>query len=284
MSLFGRKRADLRDQFHMIYQNIVHPVILQLYTSDDLICFSLPQGGTPREATLDQVAQYKADIKEARMKTGRRSVMFIHQTLPDPPSVASDSSGSNLSAKKRGRPKKMKLTDHPHQTIVTTPAALSSSVIKDATSHANNNNSGVEEVCISPTPLQIDLSPSVINNNEQTETETADSEPAVEDTTNTKTVSNSVLNNGQPPFSSLTSPTTVRKPRIRKSHGAGKLSYGEQAKAVEAGGKSVHIIMMCMKICMYVCVCMYDMCVCIASLLFIVLSCCNQCDLACLNA
>ena len=88
------------------------------------------------------------------MKSGRRNVMFIHQTLPD---GASDSGGSG-STKKRGRPKKMKLMDHPRQTIVTTPAT-SSSVIKDTSSCTNNNSSsgGVEEVCSSPTPLQIDL-------------------------------------------------------------------------------------------------------------------------------
>ena len=108
---------------------------------------------------LDQVAQYKANIKEARMKSGRRNVMFIHQTLPDA-SMPSDSGSPTVVTRKRGRPKKVKLTDHPQQTIVTTPAA--SSVIKDTASCTSNGN-GIEEACTSPTPLQID--PSLITMN-----------------------------------------------------------------------------------------------------------------------
>ena len=170
------------------------------------------------------------------MKTGRRNVMFIHQTLPDAASTANDTGGSNVTTKKRGRPKKVKLIDHqPHQTVVTTPAA--SSVIKDTTSCTNNSN-GVEEVCISPTPLQIDLSPRVNNNNEQNNSEIADSEPVVKDTDSNTVVDHTAMYNGQPSVPSLVPTATVAKrQRIRRSSSSGKLSYGQQVKSVEAGEK-----------------------------------------------
>ena len=98
--------------------------------------------------------------------------MFIHQTLPDA-STPSDCGSPTVVTKKHGRSKKVKLTDHPQQTIVTTPAA--SSVIKDTTSCASNGN-GMEEACTSLTSLQIDLSPSFINNNEQNNTDMSNSD------------------------------------------------------------------------------------------------------------
>ena len=168
------------------------------------------------------------------MKSGRRNVMFIHQTLPDKASTTSDSGGPTVVTKKRGRPKKVKLTDHPQQTIVTTPAA--SSVIKDTISCANNG-SGMEEACTSPTPLQIDLSPSFITNNEQNNSEMIDGDQTLKDT-DSKTVINHIpMNEGQPHVPSV-APAITKKQRVRRSS-TGKASFGVQAKAVEAGEKTV---------------------------------------------
>ena len=189
------------------------------------------------------------------MKSGRRNVMFIHQTLPD---AASDSSGGGGSTKKRGRPKKMKLMDHPHQAIVTTPAT-SSSVIKETATVTNNSSSGVEEVCTSPSPLQIDLSPSVINDNEQNNNATMiASEPVPEDSDSKTVVDHTTLDNGQPPVPSLPPPTTIKKQRIRRSSSTGKSSFGEQTKGIQAGEKIVVSFKMShvcntRYACMYVC-------------------------------
>ena len=179
------------------------------------------------------MAQYKEDIKEARMKSGKHNVTFIHQTLPDKASTTSDSGGPTVVTKKRSQPKKVKLTDHPQQTIVTTPAA--SSVIKDTISC--NNGSGMEEACTSPTPLQIDLSPSFITNNEQNNIEMIDGDQKLKDT-DSKTVINHIpMNEGQPHVPSV-APTITKKQRVRRSS-AGKASFGVQAKAVEADEKTV---------------------------------------------
>ena len=175
------------------------------------------------------------------MKSGRRNVMFIHQTLSDRgATTASEIYGST---KKRGRPKKVKLMNHPHQTIVTTPAASSSSVIKDATSVTNNSSSeGVEEVCTSPTPLQIDLSPSVVNNNEQNNIEM--SEPLPGDNED-----HSTLDNGHPPVPSLPPIITAKRQRIRRSSSTGKASHGVQTKTTEGGEKTVVPFKCCTSVC-----------------------------------
>ena len=205
------------------------------------------------------------------MKSGRRNVMFIHQTLSDGASTASEAYGST---KKRGRPKKMKLTDHPHQTIVTTPAT-SSSVIKDATTVVNNSSGDVEEVCTSPTPLQIDLSPSVVNNNnEQNNTEMIVNEPLPEDSDTA--VDRTALDNGHPPVPSLPPIITTKRPRIRRSSTTGKASFGVQTKATETGEKTVevsfkyhlaiavsiflniHIRCICVHVCIYKCIMCLD--------------------------
>ena len=133
------------------------------------------------------------------MKSGRRNVMFIHQTLPDA-STPSGSGGPTVVTKKCGRPKKMKLTDHPQQTIVTTPAA--SSVIKDTASCASNGNS-MEEVCTSPIPLQINLSPSFINNNEQNNTDISDGDRTLKDTDSKTVIDHTPMDKGQPLVSPL---------------------------------------------------------------------------------
>ena len=167
------------------------------------------------------------------MKSGRRNVMFIHQTLPDT-ATPSDSGGPTAVTKKRGRPKKVKLTDHPQQTIVTTPAA--SSVIKDTASCASNGN-GMEEACTSPTPLQIDLSPSFINNNEQNNTDMSDGDRTLKDTDSKTVIDHTPMDKGQPLVPPI-APVVTKKQRVRRSS-TGKASFGQQAKAVEAGEKTV---------------------------------------------
>lgn len=163
------------------------------------------------------------------MKSGRRGVMFIHQTLPDAGSTTSDGGNFVPSGKKRGRPKKVKLTDRPQQqTIANTSVAAASSVIRD-TSSCTNNGSGVEEASMSPTPLQIDLSPKAVNDNEQNNTGAIASYPApntIMDHTSTP------VDIGPPP---PLAPVPTKRQRARKFSGTGKMTYGEQAKAVEAG-------------------------------------------------
>lgn len=189
------------------------------------------------------------------MKSGRQNVMFIHQPLPS--SASTDNGGSTTSTKKRGRPKKMKLTEQPHQTVVTTPGA--SSVIKETASCANNSNGCMEEACTSPTPLQIDLSPSVINNDEQNNTEMVNNEPVAKDDTNKSVINPTILNNEQSVSSFL--PATTKKQRIRRSSTIGRVSYGEQAKAVEAGKKLYAENITCISILVYLYVCINNCCV-----------------------
>ena len=174
---------------------------------------------------LDQVAQYKADIKEARMKSGRRNVMFIHQTLRNA-STPSDNGGPTVVAKEKcGRPKKVKLTDHPQQTIVTTPAA--SSVIKDTASCVSNGNS-MEEACTSSAPLQINLSSSFINNNEQNITDMSDGDRTLKDTDSKTVIDHTPMDKGQPLVPPI-APVITKKQRVRRSS-TGKTSLDNKLK------------------------------------------------------
>ena len=124
--------------------------------------------------------------------------------------------------------------DHQQQTIVTTPAA--SSVIKDTASCASNGNS-MEEVCNSPTPLQIDLSPSFINNNEKNNTEMSDGDRTLKDTDSNTVIDRTPMDKGQRFVPSI-SPVVTKKQRVRRSR-TGKASFEQQAKAVEEGEKTV---------------------------------------------
>ena len=117
---------------------------------------------------------------------------------------------------------------------MTTPPA--SSVIKDTTSCANNG-SGMEEACTSPTPLQIDLSPSFITNNEQNNSKMINVDQTLKDTDSKIVINHIPMNEGQPHVPSVT-PAVTKKQRVRRSS-AGKASFGVQAKAVEAGEKTV---------------------------------------------
>ena len=177
------------------------------------------------------------------MKSGKRNVMFIHQTLPDSASPSDGTTSNTIgSTKKRGRPRKMKLMDHPHQTIAATPGT-SSSVIKEAISCTSSNGSGMhmEEACASPTPLQIDLSP---NRDEQSSTEITAGEPTVKDS---KSILDHLgLGNVQSRLPSIV-PATVKKNRMRRSS---KSSYGEQVKGVE--GEYPEICQIIHDICMYI--------------------------------
>ena len=173
--------------------------------------------------------------------------MFIHQTLPDSASPSDGIAGSTSGpTKKRGRPRKMKLMDHPHQTMAATPGT-SSSVIKETISCTSSNSGGMhmEDSCPSPTPLQIDLSPKVNNHmhDEQNSTEMTASESAVND-------SNSILDHlgsgiVQPRLPSIV-PAAVKKNRIRRSS---KSSYGEQVKNVE--GEHPESVLFVMYACTY---------------------------------
>ena len=159
--------------------------------------------------------------------------MFIHQTLPDA-ATPSDSGGPTVVTKKEGQRKKVKLTDHPQQTIVTTPVA--SSVIKDTASCPSNGN-GMEEPFTIPTPLQIDLSPSFINNNEQNNTDMSDGDRTLKDTDSKTVIDHTPMDKGQPLVPPI-APVVTKKQRVRRSS-TGKASFGQQAKAVEAGEKTV---------------------------------------------
>ena len=168
------------------------------------------------------MAQYKAEIKASRIKGGggRRGVMFIHQSLPGD---GSSGTASPSTAKRRGRPKKNKF---PQQTVVTTTAPVMSSVIKNTSSCGNNDT---EDEPLSPTPLQIDLAPSLSPEHVEQNIQQQQQQPSVMHTT-TVTVPVNEVATVAPPL-----PIVTKKRKSRKVENMAKMSFGEQARSIEAG-------------------------------------------------
>jgi len=192
------------------------------------------QGGAPREATLEQVAQYKADIKASRIKGGsrRRDVMFIHQSLPG------DGSSNQTATKRRGRPKKNRvLPGYPQQTVVTTTVPVVSSVIKETASCSNNDIDDIEDGPLSPTPLQIDLAPRSSPEHEE-QMQQLQQQPLVMQTTTVTVPANEVATVA-PPL-----PIVTKKRKPKKAENMEKMSFGEQARSIEAGNtlRNYHLV------------------------------------------
>lgn len=173
------------------------------------------------------MAQYKADIKASRIKGGggRRGIMFIHQALPGDGS-------SNQSTKRRGRPKKNKvLPGYPQQTVVTTTVPVVSSVIKETASCSNNDVEDIEDGPLSPTPLQIDLAPrSSPEHEEQMQLQQQQQQQLSVMQTTTVTVPVNDVATVAPPL-----PIVTRRRKPRKIENMAKMSFGEQARSIEAG-------------------------------------------------